>query len=80
MSHELDIQIACFKEQQAMLASEHHEEFVLIHNESIVGFYPAGGDAYREATTKGLQSGSFLIRQCLRLEEEIPAVFHSRVA
>ena len=80
MTEELSEQIAYFKKHQDELASKHHGKFVLIHNQSEVGFYDSGGQAYEDALSRQLQSGTFLIRQCLRPDEEAIAIFHSRVA
>jgi hypothetical protein len=80
MKEPLSEQIAYFKEHQKELAEKHHREFVLIHNQSEVGFYESGGRAYEVAIERRLESGTFLIRQCLRPDEESVAIFHSRVA
>ena len=80
MKEQLSTQIAYFKEHQKELAEKHHREFVLIHNQSEVGFYESGGRAYGDAKERRLESGTFLIRQCLRPDEETVAIFHSRVA
>ena len=80
MKEKLSEQIAYFKEHQEELAEKQHRKFVLIHNLSEIGFYDSGGDAYAYALKQHLESGTFLIRQCLRQDEETAAVFHSRVA
>ena len=75
----LDRQIAYFQQHQTELAEEHHGEFVLIHDESIEGFYESELDAYTAAKRR-YDAGTFLIRQCLRPEEETTQTFHSRIA
>ena len=80
MREELAEQLAYFKEHQEDLAARHHHEFVLIHNRSEIGFYDSGGLAYQDALQRQLKGGTFLIRQCLKPDEETVAIFHSRVA
>ena len=75
----LDTQIAYFKKRQMELAEAHHGDFVLIHDESIAGFYQSELDAYTVAK-RVYDDGTFLIRQCLKPEEETTKTFHSRVA
>ncbi len=80
MRAELSKQIEYFKEHQEEFASQHYRKFVLIYDRSEVGFYDTGGEAYEEAIESQFESGTFLIRQCLRLDEETAAIFHSRVS
>ena len=65
-----------FEAHREAFVREHHEEYVLIRSGETVGFFADRGEAYREGKTAG---GVFLIRQCLRTEEEQQAIFHSRV-
>ena len=77
----LESALAYFKEHQADLAEEHHGKFVLIHDQSTIGFYDSELDAYGVAKNdKGYAAGTFLIRKCVMPEEETTQVFHSRVA
>ena len=80
MREELSKQIEYFKEHQGEFASQHYQKFVLIYDRSEVGFYDSGGQAYEEAIKRQFKSGTFLIRQCLRPDEEPVAIFHSRVS
>jgi hypothetical protein len=73
----LGTQIAYFEINRMTLAKENHGKFVLIHDESIAGFYKSELDAYTVAK-QNYEAGSFLIRKCLTPEEETPQVFHSR--
>lgn len=77
-SDALDRQLAYFRAHQAELAEAHHGQVVLIHDESVVGFYGSDAEAYAVAI-KRHDVGSFLIRRCLRVDEEQPQVLHSRV-
>ena len=79
-THNLSPEIEYFLQHQAQFAGEHYHQFVLIHQQSPLGFYNSGGEAYEEAQRRGLESGTFLIRECVRPGEDAPAVFHSRVA
>ena len=76
----LDRQIEYYKKHQNELALNHHGKIVLICNESIIDFYETKGEANTDALNKKFEPGTFLIRQCLKPEEEPVAQFHSRVA
>lgn len=76
----LDKQIEFYKKCQNEVASRHHGKIVLIFNESIIDFYNSMGEANAEALHRGYEPGTFLIRQCLKPEEEPEITFHSRVA
>ena len=73
-------QISYFEEHQKELVKKHHGKFVLIYDGSVHGFYDSALDAHTGAVKRGVEPGTFLIRQCLRPEEEVTPVFHSRVA
>ena len=75
----LDTQIAYFEEHRDEFVSKHHHEFVVIYNETPLGFYTSRMDAYT-AAKKACPPGEFLLRQCLTPEEEPSRVFYSRVA
>ena len=77
-NQELDAQLSLFRKRQAEFAAEHHRQFVLIHDGQVVGFYPSDLDAYTAA--HAFAAGTFLIRECLRPEEETTPTFYSRVA
>ena len=72
-----------FENHQAEFAQNHHRQFVLIRQPrkpKIVDFFPSYRDAYASAVFEAkIPPETFLIRRCLRAEEEKPAVFHSRV-
>ena len=67
-----------FKEHQTQFARENHRKVVVIYDSDVFGFFDNELDAYMEAT-KQYQEGSFLLRRCLRPDEESEVVFHSRV-
>ncbi|MCY4151795.1 MAG: hypothetical protein OXE94_06110 [Aestuariivita sp.] len=67
-----------FRDHQENFARDHYREYVIIHNQSVAGFYDDQLEAYLEAKEK-FQPGEFLIRQCIKPEEEKTVVFHSRV-
>lgn len=71
--------IAYFKEHQEEFAKDHHGQFVVIYENSVEGFYDNEMEAYLAAKAK-FPPGSFLLRPCIRPEEETAAVFRSRVA
>ena len=74
----LERPLAYFKENQEKFAKEHHGEFVVIHGETVDGFYENELEAYTSAKKK-YPPGSFLLRPCLRPEEERIPSFRSRV-
>ena len=75
----LETQLNYFRNHQEELVRDHHGKYVLIHDEQVVGFIDSELQAYSEAK-KNYTPGSFLIRRCLKPEEETTHVFHSRAA
>lgn len=75
----LNKQFAYFKKHQNEYAKEHHGEFVLIHDDSVEGFYQSELQAYTRGKNK-FEAGTFLIRKCLRTKEETSLLYHSRMA
>lgn len=75
----LDHLIEYFKQHQESFAENHYGKYVVIHDQSVKGFYDKQLEAYLEAKTQ-FEPGTFLIRQCIHSDEETVAVFHSRVA
>ena len=75
----LERALAHFRNHQEKFSEEHHRQFVLIHDEEVEGFYDDEMSAYM-AGQKKFKPGSFLLRQCIRRDEETPAIFRSRVA
>ena len=75
----LEQPIEFFKAHQEEFAKDHHGQFVVICGDSVEGFYDDELDAYLTAKSK-FPVGSFLLRPCIRPEEETAAVFRSRVA
>ena len=80
MSNLLDKQLKYFRKSQIKLADEHHGEFVLISQDLELSFHGTAIDAYVLAKSKNYEEGTFLIRQCVRADEEVELTFHSRVA
>ncbi len=75
----LERPLAYFKAHQEKFATEHHGQFVVIYEDSVEGFYDDQLEAYLAAKSK-FPAGAFLLRPCIRPEEETAAVFRSRVA
>ena len=80
MSNLLDKQLKYFRKNQIKLADEHHGEFVLISQDLEFSFHNTEIDAYVLAESKNYKEGTFLIRQCVHVDDEIELTFHSRVA
>ena len=71
--------LALFRRHQEEFARDNHGRYVVIHEDDVEGFYDDQLDAYLEAKAK-FPPGSFLVRQCVRPEEERVVVFRSRAA
>ena len=76
----LDKQLEFYRQVQGDLSVKHHGKVVLICNTEIVDIYDSDDEAYIAATDKGLEPGSFLIRGCLRPDEEPTATYHTRAS
>ena len=68
-----------FEQHREEFAENHHGEVVVIHDTEVAGFFESEREAYLFAIER-FEEGSFLLRRCLKANEEHPAVFHSRVA
>ena len=68
-----------FEANREAFVRDHHTDYVLIQGRTTVGFFKDRGSAYLRGK-KDFPAGVFLIRQCLRKEEEERAIFRSRVA
>ena len=77
MGHSLETALGFFRERQDELARSNHGQFVVIHGEKIVGIYHDEIEAYEAAAAK-YQPGTFLLRPCLRKDEEEGVTFYSR--
>lgn len=75
----LEEQLAFFRKHQEEFARDHHGQYALIHDQTADGFFDSELDAYVEGKKK-CGVGNFLLRRCVRPEEEAAQVFHSRVA
>ena len=71
--------ISYFMSHQDEFARAHHGKYVVIYENKVEGFFDSALDAYSEA--KSLHpSGDFLLRACIKSEEEASAILRSRVA
>ena len=75
----LEKELIYFRNHQEEFAEKYPGQFVLICDQTIEGFYDDEVEAYLVAKKK-FQNGAFLLRRCIRKEEETVAIFHSRVA
>ena len=76
----LERPLAYFRVHQEEFVKEHYGQFVIIHEDKVEGFFDDELDAYLVAKKKKLPPGSYLLRPCIRREEETSAMFRSRVA
>jgi len=79
MNKFLDKSYNFFEENRKSFVKNHLREYVVIKEDSVLGFYKTEKDAY-DATIKDHALGTFLIQQCLPEKKEEVAVFHSRVS
>ena len=75
----LEKELIYFRDHQEEFAEKNPGQFVLICGKTIEGFYDDEIEAYLVAKKK-FQNGAFLLKRCIRKEEETAAIFHSRVA
>ena len=75
----LEVELLYFRDHQEEFVAENPGRFVLICDQTIEGFFDDEIEAYIVAKQK-FQNRSFLIRKCVRKEEETAAIFRSRVA
>lgn len=68
-----------FESKQDEFADQHHGQFVVIHGDEVAGFFEDEVEAYTIGKSK-FGTGQFLLRCCVRRDEEVTATFHSRVA
>ena len=68
-----------YEKNQLRWAEKHHGEFVLIHDDRVIGFFADEFEAYREGKDR-FGAGHFYLRCCLRPDEEVAPTFHSRVS
>ena len=81
LAHDLSDCIKHFNENRFEFVDEHYKMFVVICDKEVIGFYDDVGSAYADAKNACGQK-SFLVRQCLTVDEEKAnaPVFRSRVA
>lgn len=70
--------LAYFRTIQDELATAHHGKFVVIHRNQVLGIYDDVISAHQDAEAK-VPGERILIQECIRLDEEEPVVFRSRV-
>ena len=75
----LEKELLYFRDHQEEFAKENPGRVVLICDQTIEGFYDDEVEAYLVAKKK-FQNRPFLLRKCIRKEEETAVIFRSRVA
>lgn len=74
----LEKEYAFFEKNRENFVKQHKDEYVLIKDEEIIGFFKDRQKALEEASKK-YKLGTFLIHQCVGKNDEIHR-FHSRVS
>lgn len=69
-----------FKRHRNELVRKHHGKYVVICNEKVVVVRASEAHAYADAVRDHkLEPGQFSVHRCIPEDEDLPAVFHSRV-
>lgn len=72
-------QLQFYRKNREEFAQTHHNEFVLIHSEKVVGYYNSDLDAYAAAKER-FAPGTFAICPCIFPSEEKTRIFRTRVS
>ena len=59
-----------FKSNLAELLGRYSNQYIVLKNESVIGYYDSFDEAY-ERTIKTEALGTFLIQHCIREEEDV---------
>lgn len=61
-----------FDENREHIIKDNHGKIVLIHDNSVAGYYDdAGDDALNAAYDKGFVDGEYIIQECITRAEEL---------
>ena len=81
MFSEVSKQTEYFKRHRNELVRKHRGKYVVICNEEVVVAKASEAHAYADAVRDlELEPGQFSVHHCVPEAEDLPAVFHSRVA
>ena len=78
-SKSLEQSLNYFEEHRDAFAKDHHGHFVLIHKDSVAGFFENELEGYYKGK-EDFGLGEFLLKRCIREDEEVEIRFRSRVA
>ncbi len=77
---DLDKLYEWFDKNRTKLIKGHEKEFALLHENAVIGYYDSLKSAVEEVSRKNLVEGSFLIQECLSIEDETVSFYSNRVA
>ena len=78
-SKSLEQSLDYFEEHRDAFSKDHHGQFVLIHKGNVAGFFVNELEGYHEGK-EDFGLGEFLLKRCIRVDEEVEIRFRSRVA
>lgn len=68
-----------FDDNRDEIIKDHNNEYVLIHDNNVVGYYKTMVDAVISANSKKLPRNSFLVQNCVSKEKATIHFFSHRV-
>lgn len=69
-----------FNTNRANIIAEHINDYVLLSNNTAVGYYKTMEDALSDANKRGIALGTFLVQKCIPEQEDIVTFYSQRVA
>lgn len=69
-----------FKANRDAIIKDHLNQFVVIKDESVIGYYTSEQEALKIMASKGFPLGSFNIQKCITAEEGRALYYTRRVA
>ena len=78
--NKLEKEFQWYLDNQEELVKKYDGRFIVVKDKEVIGEYDALGPAIDETVAKGYKMGTFLVQKCSPGDQDIRAVFHSRVA
>lgn len=68
-----------FDENRLKIITGHSKEVVLLHDNSVIGYYSSVKEALESANSKKLKVGDFLVQECITQEEDCMMYYNQAV-
>jgi hypothetical protein len=68
-----------FKENYSEITKKHIDEYVVIKDCVIIGYYKTQDNALAYMKERGYELGTFIVQRCYKNLDDNKVVFHSRV-